>query len=440
MVVLVVCGALSGACINREVSEVQPRQSKEQVLNVPVNLKSDIDILFVIDNSGSMRQEQASLVANFGRFINVLSTIEGLGLPNVHIGVVSTNMGTGPFPISGCAGGGDNGVLQNAPRQTGCSPPAGQFISDLSDGAGGRVTNYTGDLADTFSCIAELGISGCGFEQPLQAMRRALDGSNTQNAGFLRPDALLGIVFITDEDDCSTENTQMFDTSQDSIDDPLGELGGHRCFEFGVACDPDTPRQTGVKDGCVPRENSEYMYGVQEYIDFVRDLKPDERDIVVAGIIGPPTPVIVGTNDDGRLEVEPTCEASGGVAAPAVRLQAFLDGFVQTSSSTICNNDLSDALTLIAELMARAAGNPCLDGNIAQPLQCEVSEVLDFQETQIPRCDDDVGEAADNQPCHLIFEDPMWCGGYPSQLAVKVYPEERTVPTGTRLIVRCLAV
>ena len=79
-------------CIGREVAEVEPNQNKEQYKDIPVLVNRDIDILFLIDNSGSMTEEQASLVANFNRFINVLETIEG-GLPNVHIGVVSTDVG-----------------------------------------------------------------------------------------------------------------------------------------------------------------------------------------------------------------------------------------------------------------------------------------------------------------------------------------------------------
>ena len=55
--------------------------------------------------------------------------------------------------------------------------------------------NYTGDIADVFSCIAPLGDGGCGFEHQLESVLRALgaDGAPppAQNAGFLRPDAYL---------------------------------------------------------------------------------------------------------------------------------------------------------------------------------------------------------------------------------------------------------
>jgi len=437
-------GGLLASCINRQVAEVDPNQEKEQFKDIPVEINRDIDILFVVDNSGSMAEEQASLQQNFNRFINVLANIEG-GLPNVHIGVVSTDVGAGPFNISGCSGAGDNGVLQNAPRNAGCSPPAGQFISDIANADGSRQTNYTGDLVDVFGCIARLGIDGCGFEQPLESARRALNGSAAQNAGFLRPDAFLAVIFITDEDDCSTENTQMFDTTQNSIDDPLGPLSSFRCFDFGVKCNPDNPRTTGAKTECEPREDSDYMYGVQEYIDFFKNLKDDPSMVIVAGIIGNPTPVIVGTDMNGNPKLDPSCQSASGTADPAVRMKVFLDAFPQRSTvTTICNEDLSDALTVIAELLRKVIGSPCLEGDIRMPIECQVSDVrypnTDRQEeTPLPECNNSNGDAATNQPCWLIFQDTAQCPDTATGLTIKVYPDNRSVPTGTHTFVRCVS-
>jgi len=438
-------GGLLAGCINREVAEVEPNQEKEQFKDIPVEINRDIDILFVVDNSGSMAEEQASLQQNFNRFVNVLSNIEG-GRPNLHMGVISTDVGAGAFQISGCSGSGDNGGLQNAPRNAGCSPPAGQFISDIANADGTRQQNYTGDLVDTFGCIARLGIDGCGFEQPLESARRALNGINAQNAGFLRPNAFLAVIFITDEDDCSTENTQMFDTTQNSIDEPLGPLSSFRCFDFGVTYNPDNPRATGAKTDCVPREDSEYMFGVQEYIDFFKDLKEDPSMVIVAGIIGNPTPVIVGTDMNGNPKLEPSCQSASGTADPGVRMKVFLDAFPQRNTvTTICNEDLSDALTVIAELLRKVIGSPCLEGNIkTDPIECQVSDVrfpnTDRQtETAIAECNNADGNAASNHPCWLIFQDSAQCPDTDTGLTIQVYPDNRTVPTGTHTFVRCVA-
>ena len=56
---------LLAACPDREVSELTPDQGKVEYKDIPVTVNRDLDLLFVIDNSGSMGEEQASLRANF---------------------------------------------------------------------------------------------------------------------------------------------------------------------------------------------------------------------------------------------------------------------------------------------------------------------------------------------------------------------------------------
>ena len=191
------------ACQARSVEA--PRINPERVIHhdIPISQNRDIDLLFMVDKSPTMADEQASLAANFPRFINVLQNIPG-GLPNVHIGVITQDIGAGGFSTGGtCTGAGDAGRLQAAPRVAGCTPPSGAFISDVAGSEGTRQTNYAGTLADTFACIAQVGPDGCGFEQHLESLKRALDGSVPENAGFLRKDAYLGIIILSDEDDCS---------------------------------------------------------------------------------------------------------------------------------------------------------------------------------------------------------------------------------------------
>lgn len=436
-------------CPDREVAKVDPRQNREQEKEIPVQINRDIDILFVIDNSGSMAEEQASLVANFENFINVLNNIEG-GLPNVHIGVVSTNIGAGTG-IAGCENGGDNGALQVAPRNGACSVPTNNYIEDLLDDDGmTRNKNYSGELTETFSCIAALGVSGCGFEQPLEAMRKALNGSNPANEGFLRDSAFLAVIIISDEDDCSVERSEMFSTAaaQDRIDSELGFLSSFRCFEFGIQCDPDTPRSAGPRDNCVPRDNSEYMYNVNEYANFLKTLKDDPGQIIVAGIIGPPSPVVIGSNDNGEPTLDPSCgvdNAEGQVADPAIRLTAFLEAFPnRNTTTTICNDDLSDALTVIAELLAKVLGNPCMEGDLAltdgQP-ECSVADVRNLnqdgqEETVIAACNDGLT----NIPCYHFVEDAE-CNidTSPTQLTLVIERGAADVPSNTTVVARCVA-
>src|SRR6187549_2144568 len=115
LMLLVLCG-----CPDRTISTVEPEQGKVETKDIPAVPNKDIDILFVIDDSLSMKEEQESLKANFPRFIGVLE-----------------------------AGG---------PR----------FLRDVARPGGGRETNYGAlTLAQAFSQLASVGTSGCGIEQHL---------------------------------------------------------------------------------------------------------------------------------------------------------------------------------------------------------------------------------------------------------------------------------
>src|SRR5262249_8144002 len=106
--------------------------------------------------------------------------------------------------------------------------------------------NYQGDIADVFSCIAQLGDQGCGFEHQLASVLRALGADGVappaQNNGFLRPDAYLQVVLVTNEDDCSAPpDSDLFDSSSMTVTDPLGPMQSYRCNEFGHLCSGQKP-------------------------------------------------------------------------------------------------------------------------------------------------------------------------------------------------------
>lgn len=157
-----------------------------------------IDILFVVDNSGSMSQEQANLATNFPQFISV---IEASGL-DYRVAITTTGMNytynQSTFPggptLPSSQTGGDNGALL---QPSGCNMSR-RWIQ-LGDP----------DPAGTFACAANVGTSGPSDEMPLAAMRAAFDDriADGTNAGFRRPDALLAVVVLTDENDCSYEQS-----------------------------------------------------------------------------------------------------------------------------------------------------------------------------------------------------------------------------------------
>ncbi len=436
------------SCNDRPVSAVDPEQTRQEWTEFPYSVNPNLDLLFVIDNSGSMFAEQTSLAANFSRIVNVLATLEG-GMPNLHIGVVSTDMGCS------VTGTGDHGLLQNAPRVADCQPPDGMYIIDTE---GER--NFEGSLADAFSCIAQLGTNGCGFEQPLAAMEAALDGTNVANTGFLRDDARLAVVFISDEDDCSIYNPNMLQDPNAGPESALGPYSSFRCFEFGVECkDVTDPRTLGTRTECHPLENSSYMEDVNYYVGFLRGLKqfPDS-DIMVAGIIGSPAPIDVVADPDGNpclmysCGTATVCGNAGELpgAVPPIRLDAFLNSFKEPQITTICNDDLSDAVQKIAEWMKRKMQPRCLQGVIADTdptspgiqYECVVSETRPGQdESTLARCDDDSDpQSSTNLPCYAIQPDLDNCGDTATHLRVEAYyPLDEIVPPDTMIQAFCVA-
>jgi len=144
--------------------------------------------------------------------------------------------------------------------------PGATFISKVNG-----VANFTApDIADVFTCIAALGETGCGFEQHLESMKRALDGTQPANANFLREDAYLAVIFIADEDDCSIAKVGLLSAADTS----LGPLQSFRCTRFGITCDiggqtPDQMNQVGTKDQCHSNEASQFLAKTQTFVDFV---------------------------------------------------------------------------------------------------------------------------------------------------------------------------
>src|SRR5262245_10929374 len=217
-----------------------PTLSPDQTFVKPFaqSINRNIDLLFLIDDSTSMRPAQANLNRNFPTFMSELRAIPG-GLPNVHIAVISSDMGASDGVQQCNSAGGKQGIFQNMQRDaTACGMGTingtDRFISDV-----GGVRNYTGTLEGAFTCIAALGDVGCGFEQQFAAITRALGvdgqgGPPGENANFLRPEAYLGIILITNEDDCSTGvGPNFFDTTANvNLASQLGPVQSFRCNEF----------------------------------------------------------------------------------------------------------------------------------------------------------------------------------------------------------------
>jgi hypothetical protein len=197
-----------------------------------------VDFLFVIDNSGSMSDEQENLVASFAGFIGTIQDV--VMAQDYHIMVVDTDAESLSFSSLSCTNNvctcepepqccfalcANNGPIQFSPPPTECAGlscdeyelptgcpvtlGAGKAEDPLGVDCGiedGRryMTDTQPDLVGTFECVAIVGAGGDGNEKQMEAMSEALTMQTDTDGcheGFLRDDAILVVTFITDEED-----------------------------------------------------------------------------------------------------------------------------------------------------------------------------------------------------------------------------------------------
>jgi hypothetical protein len=340
-----------------------------------------LDLLFMIDNSTSMQAMQSLLVTNIPVFMEVLKGLPG-GLPSLHVAVVSSSMGAGIFgDVPGCyqlpEQSDDGRFRHEGVNPPGCTPPQGSFL--VSDASGNN--NFTGDISDAFSCIAAIGDRGCGFEHPFASVRRALERALTpgdENYGFLRADAYLGVVLVTNEDDCSVPSSStLFDPRQSHVADPLGGLNtGYRCQEFGHLCGGQKPPHTVAGDtpltDCRSAEDG-VLIPVADFRAFLRSVKANPDHVSVAALAGPVEPYVVELRanvftSDGSTESQPAIAHSCGprmvpggsqtvFADPSVRIKQLVDGFgARGTFASICSADFRTVVQKVAELVAQPLG------------------------------------------------------------------------------------
>lgn len=138
----------------------------EEFVQLPANKL--VDILFVVDNSGSMESEQENLGDNFGFFISALVNKDY----DFQVGIITTDASEG-------------GRLRR-------HSATGTTI----------LTRHTPNLTTVFSQImASLGTGGSWMEQGLKTAWLALNLH--ENAALVREQAMLNIIFVSDEQDVS---------------------------------------------------------------------------------------------------------------------------------------------------------------------------------------------------------------------------------------------
>jgi hypothetical protein len=313
---------------------------------VDARLRKDVDILFIIDNSPSMTPKQKALTKNIPKFIKI---IDDTGA-NYHVGIATSDVGStvgAGQPWGGSIGScdtfeGDNGVLQNLPctaRNNGTSearnacaelcpndrfvPTDGRRYISKIDGITNvpqalRLDPLTNKMVDdgpinAFKCMALVGDGGCGIEGPLEGARRALDPKNSDNAGFLRPNSVLAILFITDEDDCSVQMSRRTENNPANRDCSEPDQNAsydcynvdYRCMATDVQCDQPM-NTTGTKTNCKERTNTR-LENLDKYYKFISSLRLPEK-LLISGVWTLPS-----VDSGGRLTIS---RGTGGTATP----------------------------------------------------------------------------------------------------------------------------
>ena len=231
----------------------------------------NLDVLFMIDNSSSMTVMQQKLASQIPSFLTALQNLP-MGLPNIHIAVVSSDMGAPGTSTSSI-------IVRRAVITASSSPEPPASLTPTVASVAPPVSMAAVRAGAPVGTTPELPVArqpeqrrdvhlqrrrgrqlhrrpvhaavvhdrprrhGCGFENQLASISRALGADGTpapsSNAGFLRPDAQLAIVVLSNEDDCSAPaNTTLYSLNggQQNIANPLGPIANYRCNQFGHLC------------------------------------------------------------------------------------------------------------------------------------------------------------------------------------------------------------
>jgi hypothetical protein len=282
------CGLLAtaAACTSTEplvvASNCPPGEAcvKSQALRLDA-----VDILLVVDNSGSLSYQAAALKEQLPRMLTAI-THGGEGetsfpaIQSVHVALTTTDLGIGTERQPFCESANVQDAVFVKPGEVGVTCDAS--YPGYLNFEGGPAALAT---AESVACVplvfSDEHSYGCGVEQPLEAALKSLwpadDSSVTftstsghgasENAGFLRPSSLLVVVVVTDEDDCSAEDLSLFEAGPDTFE-KLGAIN-LRCFN-----------------------HASNLFPVERYVQSFKQLRPDNDNVVFAVIAGVPPELV----------------------------------------------------------------------------------------------------------------------------------------------------
>lgn len=286
-----------------------------------------IDVLFVVDNSGSMADEQTRLAKSIAALVNterdlrIGVTTTDAGNPRCPENIYSPENGAmairscvqrvaqGEFSFNmedfsyACTDVCDVESIGLAPTPTTEEPEAA--VRPWLERTGG-VTNLADpnvSLVQALQCALPRGVNGCGFESQLESMRLALlrtMDANQPEYGFLRPEADLVVVLLTDEVDCSYNPAfkSIFTDNKIFWEDPeRPDATSAVCFNAGVKCEGSGPQYDGCAAANYDIEGSVHvadedavLWPVARYTDLLADIQASKsggarvRLLAIAGV------------------------------------------------------------------------------------------------------------------------------------------------------------
>ncbi len=345
-----------------------------------IHIPPAIDILFVVDDSVDMVEEQLKL----GRTMNEFTLqLEGRVAEDYHIAVITTSLESdGCVPCDQSTGedciseSGDNGQFHYmlGKYQGSGEKPAYSTESDLTCKIVTPINKYC--LYDEVEQKGTLvvGNTGCGFERGLAAMRKALE---SPPAGFMRSDTALAVVVLSSEEDCG-EVEDVYELGS------TGGPGGNICYYASKEIGPEGETQSPDD----PKQRPYRLTSVEEYRDFLEKLKQGKAGMVKFAAIA----AVKHTNDLDTTVIEyeldeqshwqivhacdvPGCSGDYCYALPSTRYIRMAElfgigenGFVDT----ICQTDFTDSMKRLGKFLS-CPGRFLLSKTIADPREIDLA-------------------------------------------------------------------
>lgn len=341
---------------------------------------TQLDLLFVVDNSNSMAEEQASLAAELPTLLSALTSGER-AFDSIQLGVVTTDMGVlGAYgvPTCGRADFGDDGILRTQ-GNTGMADCQATYPSFLRYDA--ALGHSTSEVARDLACVAAVGLGGCGFEQQLEAalkaltparatswtapdfvapvfFRDALGHASDINAGFVRDDSVLAVVMVTDEEDCSSHTHAIFDPNSSTYGGTDLNL---RCFAFGHEANHPISRYV---DGLMQLRRRPGRVAFVPIVGIPVDLEPRSGEPISWDTLVSPDERVRDPRLWERIDpsmpnrLVPSCNIPGrGVAFPPIRILRTARGLeargARVAIGSICQESFRAPFMAIADALGQ---------------------------------------------------------------------------------------